>query len=89
MDRMKFIKLLTTRPAAILDLPAPSIEVGNSANITLVDPAFRCVYDPRTGQSRSHNSPWGGRLMTGKAVLTVYRGKTAYRDDSYFSSRKS
>jgi dihydroorotase len=89
MDRMKFIKLFTTRPAAILDLPTPSIEVGNSANITLVDPAFRWVYDPRTGHSRSHNSPWGGRLMTGKAVLTVYRGKTVYRDDSYFSSRKS
>lgn len=87
LNKMQLISLFTTKPADVLDLPAPSIEVGNAANLTLVDPAFRWVYDPRNGVSRSQNSPFGGKLMTGKTILTIYRGKTVYRDDAYLSAR--
>lgn len=87
LNKMQLISLFTTKPAQVLGLPTPSIEVGNVANLTLVDPGFRWVYDPRSGHSRGRNSPFGGRLMTGKSVLTIYRGKVVYRDDAYLSSR--
>lgn len=83
----QLISLFTTKPAAILDLPAPVVEAGTEADFTLFDPAFRWVYDARAGASKSSNSPYTGRLMTGKAVLTVHRGKTVHRDDNYFSAR--
>jgi dihydroorotase len=87
ISRMKLISLMTTQPAAVLNLPMPTIEVGMPANLTFIDPEFRWTYDPRSGASKSHNSPFGGRLMTGKPVLTLYRGKQVYRDDTYLSSR--
>lgn len=89
ITRNQLISFFTTKPAMVLNLPIPTIEVGMSANLTVVDPSFRWVYDPRAGVSKSHNSPFGGHLMTGKSVITVFRGRTVYRDDKYFSARKA
>ncbi len=83
------VELFTTKPAQILSLPLPTLKVGLPANITLIDPGHRWAYDPRSGASKSHNSPFAGRLMTGKAILTVFRGKIVYRDDTYLSSRNN
>lgn len=89
ITRTQLISLFTTKPAQVLNLPMPSIEVDLPADLTLIDPNFHWTYDPRAGASKSHNSPFGGRLMTGKAVMTIYRGKTVYRDESYLSRRNN
>lgn len=88
LSAMRLLELFTTKPAAILDLPKPALAVGMPANVALIDPNLHWTYDVRSGESKSRNSPFTGRLMSGKPVMTIYRGKQVYRDDGYFSKRK-
>jgi dihydroorotase len=87
LTKTQFVSLFTTRPASILTLPPRSLEVGLPGNLMLFDPNFHWSYDPRSGASKSRNSPYAGRLMTGRTVLTICRGKMVYRDQSYLSQR--
>lgn len=87
MSRLSFVALFTTRPAAVLGLPQPSIAAGSQANLVMFDPQHKWTYDPGGGHSRSRNSPFHGRSMTGKAVMTVYRGKIVYKDGQLFAPR--
>ncbi len=58
------------------------LEAGEPANITLVDPAHAWTVDPSAMASRSHNSPFGGMELPGKAVATILRGVVTYADES-------
>jgi dihydroorotase len=81
MNRSQFISLLTTNPAKILNLPAPSLlTVGAPANLAVIAPDAKWTYDAKQGISRSHNSPFHGRQMTGRVVLTMVRGVTVFID---------
>lgn len=51
---------------------------GEPANLTLVDPKAPWTVDPRATASRSHNSPFGGMELPGKAIATVLRGCVTY-----------
>jgi dihydroorotase len=81
MNRSQFISLLTTNPAKILDLPQPSLlTIGAPANLAVIAPEAKWTYDANQGISRSHNSPFDGRQMTGRVVLTMVRGRTVFID---------
>lgn len=54
------------------------LAVGEPANLTLVDPKAPWSVDPHATQSRSHNSPFGGIELPGRAVATVLRGRVTY-----------
>jgi dihydroorotase len=54
----------------------------------LFDPEHNWIYRTDRGFSRSRNSPFQGRQMQGKVVLTVYNGKPAYKDLEVLKSRQ-
>lgn len=54
------------------------LAVGEPANLTLVDPKAPWSVDPHATQSRSHNSPFGGIELPGRAVATLLRGRVTY-----------
>jgi len=56
------------------------LEVGEPANVTLVDPSTRWVVDPATQATASRNSPYGGRELTGRVVATFLRGRATVLD---------
>jgi len=56
------------------------LTVGEPANLTLVDPASRWTVDPTALASRSHNTPYAGRELPGRAVATFLRGKPTHLD---------
>jgi dihydroorotase len=56
--------------------PAP----GQKANLTLVDPAARWTVEPALLASRSRNTPYAGREMTGKVVATFFMGQPTVLD---------
>jgi dihydroorotase len=56
--------------------PAP----GQKANLTLVDPAARWTVEPALLASRSRNTPYAGREMTGKVVATFFMGRPTVLD---------
>jgi dihydroorotase len=53
---------------------------GRPANLCVVDPARRVVVDAHRLASRSRNSPWHGRELTGWARHTVLAGEVVVRD---------
>jgi dihydroorotase len=82
LQKLDLIRLFTSGPAAVLDLQSGGLEVGSTANITLVDPARKWIYDSSRGASKSHNSPYSGHTLTGKVVMTIYRGKVVYKHET-------
>jgi dihydroorotase len=73
---------LSWQPAAIagLDGHGGPIEPGRSANLCVVDPAVRWEVDPSRLASRSRNTPYAGRKLTGRVRHTVLRGEPVVVD---------
>jgi dihydroorotase len=75
---LEWIRRLATNPARIIGRPGGSLEVGAVADVAIVDPERRWVYDPAKGFSKSRNSPWAGQEMIGRAVATLVGGALVY-----------
>jgi dihydroorotase len=59
------------------------LTVGEPANLTLVDPAAPWTVDAAALASRSHNTPYAGRELPGRAVATFLRGKPTHLDTRF------
>ncbi|MBT3269210.1 dihydroorotase [Candidatus Poribacteria bacterium] len=77
------VRKLTTVPSEILRLPAPRIEVGGPADITVIDPAMRIRVTVDHLHSKSHNTPFLGTSLTGWPVLTICGGRETFRRRSH------
>ena len=71
---------MSIRPAQIGQLTDQGrpIEVGEPANLVLVDPDATWVVDPEELGSKSRNSPFAGHTLPAQIVLTLLRGKMTY-----------
>jgi dihydroorotase len=85
----QLVSLLTISPAKVLSLPIPALDKGSAANLTIIDPAAKWTYDPDHGQSKSKNSPYAGKVMHGKPLVTIYNGRVVYSDSNVASRLKS
>lgn len=77
------LALLSWRPAQIAGLSAEHggpVAPGASANLCVIDPSATWVVDPARSASRSRNTPFTGRRLTGRARHTVYRGEPVVVD---------
>ena len=75
---LEWVRRLSTNPARIVHRPGGSLEPGVPADVTVIDPERRWIYDPAKGWSKSRNSPWAGKEMIGRAVATVVGGALVY-----------
>ncbi len=71
---------MSWRPARIAGLDAAGghggpIAAGARAHLCVFDPAARWVVDPSAGASRSRNSPYAGRELTGRVRHTLLGGE--------------
>ena len=73
------VRLMAVNPAKILDLPAGTLSVGSYADITVFDPDARWKVDPKDFRSKSQNSPFIGRELTGRVVMTIVGGEIVFR----------
>jgi dihydroorotase len=71
---------MSAAPARIAGLVAPSLAPGATADFCLVDPQAVWTVRAHDLRSRSHNSPWLGRELTGKVRLTVAAGRLVWDD---------
>jgi dihydroorotase len=77
------LALLSWRPAAILgvdDEHGLPVAEGNPANLTVIDPRATWVVDPATLASRSRNTPYAGRTLTGQVRHTLLFGEPVVVD---------
>ena len=77
------VSALTVRPAGILGIERGSVSAGKRADLVIFDPAREWTYRARDVRSKSANSPFIGRPLTGKVVMTVYRGAIVFQDESF------
>ena len=72
---------MSYEPARIARLPHQGrpLQIGEPANLVLVDPTARAVVDRTASASLSRNNPWHGRELPDPVVATVWRGRVTYR----------
>ncbi|CAL9590749.1 Dihydroorotase [Streptomyces sp. enrichment culture] len=82
MDWAKVADRMSYAPAAIGRLAGHGrpLAVGEPANLTLLDPAYRSVVDPAGFVSRSRNTPYRGRELPGRVTHTFLRGRATVTD---------
>jgi dihydroorotase len=69
---------MSTSPAAAFGLPGGSLADGAPADVTVIDPEVAWTCDVAGLLSRSHNTPFAGRALRGRAALTVVGGKVVH-----------
>ncbi|KUG23828.1 dihydroorotase [hydrocarbon metagenome] len=74
----ELITKMSLNPARILNLPKGTLETGADADITVIDPQAGWTVDVQAFRSRGKNSPFHGRKMQGKAILTIVGGEIKY-----------
>ena len=81
LSPLELVRRLSTTPAALLGVEGGSLALGARADVCILDPARRWVYDPAKGYSKSRNSPWIGQELEGRVTATVVRGQLVYDVD--------
>jgi len=69
---------MSTTPAGIFGLPGGKLADGGPADIAVIDPELGWTCAPDGLRSRSRNTPFAGRALRGRAVLTVVGGTIVY-----------
>ena len=69
--------------AQVVGLPLPLIEPGSEANFTLIDLAAEWEIGESGYESRSQNSCFDGRRVSGRVLATVAAGAVAYRERAF------
>lgn len=80
MELSELIAKMTSAPAKLFHLNAGSLETGRPADITVIDLEKEWVVDSRLFYTRGTHSPFVGRTLKGKAVMTVVDGRIVMRD---------
>jgi dihydroorotase len=76
----RVLALLSWQPARIAGLDAGPLAEGRTANVTVIDPTTAWTVDPSRLASRSRNTPYAGRSMTGRVRHTFLRGEPVVLD---------
>jgi dihydroorotase len=76
----KLIEKMAINPRKILNIPVPKFEAGQPANFTILDLEEIWTVDMAKSKSKSKNSPFDKRLLTGKAVAVINKGMMFYQD---------
>jgi len=74
----RLLDALSTRPARIVGIAPPTLKEGALAELVLVDPAARWKPESVRLRSKSRNTPFMHRELTGKVLLTLARGTVAH-----------
>ena len=77
----QIIEKFAINPRKILRQKLPSIKAGEFANLTIFDPNQVWTVDVRKFKSKSKNSPFDKKLLTGKSVAVINKGQMFYQDE--------
>jgi dihydroorotase len=77
----ELIARMSTVPARLFGLPGGTLRPGAPADLVVLDVTSGWTVDPSRFHSKSRNTPFAGRSLTGRAVLTVVGGKTVHQEE--------
>jgi dihydroorotase len=78
ITEMRLVELMSTAPAKILGVSGGSLNSGDPADVTVIDPDKIFLYNEESVVSKSHNSPFLEREFMGKADLTLKGGEVTH-----------
>ena len=76
----QLIEKMSINPRKILKLKIPQIKEGEPANLTVIDKDVIWTVDVSKFKSKSKNSPFDNRLLTGRSVAVINNNKMYYED---------
>lgn len=76
----ELINKLSINPRKILNLPIPKFVIGEMANFSILDQNLVWTVDISKFKSKSKNSPFDKRLLTGKSIAVINRKKMFFDD---------
>ena len=79
------IKKMSFNPAAILGINGGRLEEGCSADLAIIDPDYEYVLRREDFQSKSKNSPFTGKPLKGRNLLTMVGGRIVWQKDKKVS----
>jgi dihydroorotase len=77
----QMIEKLSINPRKILNLKIPLIKEGEMANLTIIDPDEVWTVDISKHLSKSRNSPFDKRLLSGRAVGVINNSQMYYKEE--------
>jgi dihydroorotase len=75
------VNRMSTMPARIFNLPGGTLAAGAPADVLVADPKVEWVVNPSEFHSKSRNTPFAGRRLTGRADVTIVRGQVVFQRD--------
>jgi dihydroorotase len=77
----KMVAWLAVHPRTRFSVPMPQIEAGQTANLTIFDPDLDWTFTANDIRSKSKNSPFVGRKLTGRvlAIINNHQSEIFYR----------
>jgi dihydroorotase len=74
----RVVEALTTGPARVVGLPAPSLREGARAELVIVDPNRTWTVAPERLRTKSKNTPFLGKPVKGMVAMTLVAGRPAF-----------
>jgi dihydroorotase len=74
----RMVEMMSLKSAQLLRIDGGTLEEGARADITLIDPNMEWTVDPAKFISKSRNSPFAGRRLKGRAILTIVAGDVVF-----------
>ncbi|QDU14642.1 Dihydroorotase [Gimesia maris] len=78
----ELIGKLTRGPSQILGLEKGTLAEGADADITLINPDIRYILKPALLKSSSHNTPFLGKELQGRAEVVIVSGEIRFRAEN-------
>jgi dihydroorotase len=76
---MQLVRLMSTRPAEIFNLPGGSLREGAPADVTVLDLRALRTVDPSSFKSRAQNTPFSGMRLKGWPAATIVGGEIVWQ----------
>ena len=78
----ELIARMSSAPAATFRLPGGTLQPGAPADVVVLDTTTRWTVRPAVLLSKSRNTPFAGRALTGRAALTLVGGAIVHQAEA-------
>jgi dihydroorotase len=79
MTLADLVNRMSTMPARIFNLPGGTLAAGAPADVLIADPKASWLVNPAEFFSKSRNTPFAGRRLTGRSEVTIVRGQVVFQ----------
>jgi dihydroorotase len=78
LTERRLVEALTSGATRCFGLPGGTLSPGAPADVVVLDPSASWVVDPMRGYSKSRNTPWKGKKLTGRCTHAFVGGRLVH-----------